>query len=90
MKFDYGKYTRVGWVGKRPKKIICHAYYARDHISSQCLLKFFQLADVDNNYDNLTEEEKKTVADTSFENDKSYWAIKGEISKKTSENRPAD
>lgn len=82
--YDDGKSTRVGWANQVPKKIICHASYARDHISPQFPLKLFQFADVVPNYESLTIKEKKAVPDTLFEKAKFYLVINGVSSKMSS------
>lgn len=88
--FDEGKYTLVGWIYQRPKKIICHVCYTRDHLSPQCPLKFFQLPDVVTTYQILTEEEKKMEPNTSFQSAKSYLEINRGSSKKITDHHPND
>jgi len=80
VRFDTNQTTRPGWIDDpskktQPTKIICHCCYAYGHIAPQCQSRLYNLRQTLENYEKLTEEEKKTVPDTSYESAKAYLEI---------------
>lgn len=64
---------RTDW--PRNLKIICHSWYGKEQLSTQCTLKLHQLELVVDNYKGLSTDDKTKVPDASYKNTKVYLAV---------------